>query len=80
MTAGVDGLDDHLAICVVTVGGTAELPVVTVDDNSSVAGGGPMAIEDEGFEDLHILDHKSAVLKDRLGITVRNIRDRFRCK
>jgi len=43
------------------------------------ARGGTMATKDEGSKDLHVLDHESAVLKDRLGITVRNIRDHFRC-
>ena len=77
-TAGVDSLEDRFAICILAVDGAAGLPVVAIDDDPGVAGRSAMAIEDEGLEDLRVLDHESAVLKDRFGITVRYIRDRSR--
>ena len=77
VTASVDSLENHLAIGILAVGGAAEFPVVTIDDNSSVAGGSVMSIENEGFEDLHVFDNESTVLKDGFGITARNVRGKF---
>ena len=77
VTARVDGLENRLAIVILAIGGTTELPVVTVDDDSGVARAGVVTIKNKWFEYFHVLNDESTVLEDCLGITAGSVRGNF---
>ena len=70
VTAGVDGLKQGFSISVLAIGRTAEFPAIAVDDDTGVAGDRVVSVEDERFEDLHVLNDESAVLKNSLSVPV----------
>ena len=69
VATGVNSLEDGFAVCVFTISGAAELPLVTIGDYTSAAGNRVMAVEDEWLEDLHILDDESTILEDSLSVS-----------
>lgn len=71
VATSIDGLEYWPSVGVLAVGRTAEFPVVTVDDDSSVTGSSVVSIQNEWFKDLHVLNDESTVLKDGFSITAK---------
>ena len=70
VTAGVDGLENGFSIHILAVSGPVELPVIVVDNNSSVTRSSVVSVQNEGLEDLHVFDDKSTVLKNSFRIAL----------